>query len=515
MKQLVSLHFILLALKKVFSYFFILLSFTLVSVAYGQDTSFYSITGCKSYENARDIVQTSDSGFVIVGSTGSQGTGNSDVYLLKQDKLGKVVWSAVFGSSQIEWGESIAVCHDKGFVIAGYTNNTQNNDYDFLLIKTDSLGKLKWVKTYGGNDWDLAYSVVQTSDSGFAIGGETKSFGLNNTDFYIIKTDSVGNLMWQNNYGGTSSEVGRSIIQTLDGGYAIAGETKSFGTGLYNSYLVKTDANGVMLWDKFYERDSANTVFALIQDTDSSYAMAGHRVHPVNKSLDFYLFKTNSIGDTLWTNTIGGPDAEEWFDLIKDRNGNYSACGYSFTTIGAGKEDIFLYQINPFGGFLNLSTYGGLEYERGYGVVSLIEGGFAMAGTTDSYGAGIEDIILVRTRVGASDVNHSMIINTECSADSNAILSVEDVKENLTINAYPNPFKDFTNINIPFDSNFTFYLMDISGKVIITESVSETKNYILEKNSLKSGIYFFTIQFHSINEIPVKSMTGKLIILDN
>ena len=132
----------------------------------------YAVGGA-GIDKAESIVATSDGAYVVVGSTTSNTSGNTDVYLLKLDSQINVVWSWAIGGNNNDWGYKVKETFDKGFIIVATSNSfSTGGDYDARLIKTDSLGVIQWQKSYGGNDWDLAYDVIQTTDSGFAFCGD-------------------------------------------------------------------------------------------------------------------------------------------------------------------------------------------------------------------------------------------------------------------------------------------------------------------------------------------------------
>ena len=187
---------------------------------------------------------TSDDGYVISGSTGPWGS--FDVYFIKTNSSGDTLWTRTYGGTGSDQGSCVQLTSDDGYIIAGYTNSYGNGGYDVYLIKTDSSGDTLWTRTYGGTDIDYGTSLQQTSDDGYIIAGYTKSFGAGDFDVYLIKTDSSGDTMWTKTYGGTSVDWANSVQQTSDGGYIIAGYTKSFGAGDFDVYLIKTDAFGLV-----------------------------------------------------------------------------------------------------------------------------------------------------------------------------------------------------------------------------------------------------------------------------
>ncbi len=162
------------------------------------------------------------------------------------------LWTKAFGGTNEDYGRSVQETSDGGYIIAGYTKSFGAGSYDVYLIKTDANGDTTWTKTYGGSNIDQGYSVEQTSDGGYIIAGNSKSFGAGLDDVYLIKTDANGDTTWTKTYGGSNIDQGYSVEQTSDGGYIIAGYTKSFGAGSYDVYLIKTDANGDTTWTKTY-----------------------------------------------------------------------------------------------------------------------------------------------------------------------------------------------------------------------------------------------------------------------
>jgi hypothetical protein len=193
------------------------------------------------------IIQMPDSGFIISGSVSGIGNGASDVYLLRVDKNGAKLWEKTFGGAGYDWGRKIIQTQDSGFAIIGLTNSFGQGDYDVYLIKTDINGNLIWEKTFGNSKYDQGYSIKETSDKGFVITGSTESYGSGKSDVYLIRTDSTGNKIWQKTFGGSGYEIAYSVELTPDNGIITAGYTNSYGAGKEDFYIVKTDENGCFL----------------------------------------------------------------------------------------------------------------------------------------------------------------------------------------------------------------------------------------------------------------------------
>jgi hypothetical protein len=177
------------------------------------------------------LIQTSDGGYAIAGLTQSFGAGDWDVYVVKLDTHGNLQWTKTIGGKKEDGGLSLIQTSDGGYAIAGYTFSFGAGEADVYVVKLDANGNLQWTKTIGRPGNEIGFSLIQTSDGGYVIAGSTESFGVGGADVYIVKLDANGNLQWTKTIGGKGWDAGFSLIQTSDGGYAIGGYTSSFGAG--------------------------------------------------------------------------------------------------------------------------------------------------------------------------------------------------------------------------------------------------------------------------------------------
>jgi len=273
------------------------------------------------------VEQTTDGGYIVAGETGSFGGGFGDVYLIKTDSLGDTLWTRSYRGGIDNHGFAVEQTTDGGYIVAGYTGTFPN--YDVYLIKTDTNGDTLWTRTYGGGGGDYGYAVEQTTDGGYIVAGGTNSFGAGLSDMYLIKTDSIGDTLWTKTYGGVNSDWAYAVEQTTDGGYIVAGNTKSFGAGDYDVYLIKTDSIGDTLWTRTYGGGSGDRASAVQQTTDGGYIVAGSTGSFGAGSSDVYLIKTDANGDTLWTKTYGGGSGD-WASAVQQTNdGGYIMTGHT------------------------------------------------------------------------------------------------------------------------------------------------------------------------------------------
>jgi len=366
--------------------------FVSAAIADPGDTLWTRTYGGSADDQAYFVQQTSDGGYVITGETSSFGAVLYDVYLVKTDANGDTLWTRTYGGVLTEIARSVQQTSDGGYVIAGYTDSFGAGNLDFYLVKTDANGDTLWTRTYGGSAIDYGYSVQQTMDGGYVFAGYTYSFGAD-CDFYLVKTDANGDTLWTRTYGGSAGDVGYSVRQTFDGGYILTGWTTSSGD--YDAYLIKTDANGDTLWTRTYGGSGTDFGWCVQQTTDGGYIFAGATTSFGAGAADFYLVKTDANGDTLWTRTYGGSAGDIGYSVQQTSDGGYVIAGYT-DSFGAGSKDFYLVKTDGNGDTLWTRTYGGSDWEYGHSVQQTSDGGYIVAGATYSFGAGGDDFWLLK-----------------------------------------------------------------------------------------------------------------------
>jgi hypothetical protein len=273
------------------------------------------IFGGAEDDKAYSVQQTSDNGYIIAGMTFSFGAGWVDAWLIKTDENGVEQWNKTYGGEYIDIAKSVRQTADGGYIITGETWSFGSDTGGVWLIKTDNNGKEIWNKTFGGTGYDYGSCVQQTTDGGYIIAGTTDSFGAGNKDFWLIKTDGNGNKVWDKTYGGKDIDEAYSVQQTTDGGYIIAGYTMSFGTGLGDAWLIKTDGNGNKIWDRTFGRKyGGDFVYSVHQTSDNGYIIAGGTGSFGDVNGDVLLIKTDSQGKSKTTSLDN-----LWFEWLFER----------------------------------------------------------------------------------------------------------------------------------------------------------------------------------------------------
>jgi hypothetical protein len=359
-------------------------------------SQFQKTFGGTGLELGYTVEQTSDGGYILACTTSSFGSVGYNSYLVKTDGDGNLLWSKNIEGSSDELTYSVVQTSDGGYILTGITNLSGSGVNEIYLIRTDNSGNLLWSKTFGGTNDDYAWSVRQTSEGGFIIGASTKSFGAGNYDFYLIKTDGSGNLLWSNTYGGTGDERAWYVQQTSDGGYIMGGITNSFGAGGYDYYLVKTDSIGNLTWNKTYGGSAGDWALSLQQTSDGGYIITGYTASFGAGQFDWYLVKTDGSGNLLWNKTYGGSGDDIARSVHQIIDGGFIITGYT-TSFGAGGYDCYLVRTDGSGNLTWSRTYGGINNDLGYYVQQTSDKGLIMTGMSESFGAGQKDVYLVKT----------------------------------------------------------------------------------------------------------------------
>jgi hypothetical protein len=388
--------------------FILTVLFALTASALKAQLTFQKTFGLANFaETGRAIQQTDDSGFIIAGETVDLTNFKSKVYLVKTDVSGSLQWTKTFGDTTSQAGYSVQQTPDNGFIVAGYLYNAAGNA-DVYLLKTDSDGVLQWSKTFGGTDNDFGYSVLQTSDGGYIIAGSTKSFGAGSDDVYLIKTDSAGTLQWTKTFGGAQSDLSSSVQQSVDGGFVISGGTMSFGAGGQDIYLVKTDVSGNLQWAKTYGGALNDGSISAVQADDGGYVITGAANSFGAGSADFYLLKTDSAGALLWTKTFGGTQDEIAYSVQQTNDGGFIMTGYSRSFGMFPATDVYLVKTDSVGALQWSGIFGGANDDNSYAVKQATDGGFIITGVTDSF----NHLYLVKADSNGSSACNVSIPNT-------------------------------------------------------------------------------------------------------
>ncbi|MBN8586491.1 MAG: hypothetical protein J0M37_15485 [Ignavibacteria bacterium] len=356
----------------------------------------YQLTiGGPNIDDEHSLIQVADGSYVLAGYTNPDYTQNNDFYIVKINIDDSIKWSMSLGGSGTDIAHSIIQTKDGGFAVVGLTNSYSEKSDACLIVKLDSNGALTWSRTVGGGKGEWCSSIVQTKDGGYAIAGYSFSFGSGKSDLYIFKLDVNGKLLWSKTIGGTDHDVARDIILTEDGGFALAGYTFSYGEGGSDYFIVKLDGYGNVEWSRTIGGTGWEDANSIIQTKDGSFVIAGYTDSFGAGFKDCYIVKLDASGRLQWSRTVGGTGFEEALSVIEAFDNGYGIAGYT-NSFGAGGNDFYVLNLDKSGKLKWSKTVGGINYEAAESINQTTDGGFVIAGYTDSFGFGNFDIYIVK-----------------------------------------------------------------------------------------------------------------------
>jgi len=366
----------------------------------GAGSGWAKLLGGSGEDVGKWVNATSDGGYIIAGWTTSYGASAADAYLAKADSSGNELWHTIIGGPVDEWIYSACKTSDGGYVLTGTTDSYDPywGSNDVYLLKADGSGNEVWHKVIrcdpdSSGTEECAYSVKETSDGGYILAGFRNNYDQDTlTQAYLVKTDASGDKLWDKLFGGSGKDWANSVAQTSDGGYIIAGATESFGALLRDVYLIKTDASGNESWHKTFGGAGYDEGRSVCETSDGGYILAGY----INSG-DIYLIKTDASGNELWSKTFGGTNYETAYSVQQTSDGGYIIAGIT-DSYGTGVEDVYLVKTDASGNELWSKTFGGADDDEGYFVQQLSNGGYIVVGKTQSPPAsGGSDVYLIKT----------------------------------------------------------------------------------------------------------------------
>ncbi len=473
------------------------------------------------------IQRTFDGGYIVTGHSDPGGGTERNIYLLKTDSLGDTLWTKSFVSSWNGIAYEVQQTSDSGFILTGGIDPFGSTIGHLIIIKTNSVGDTTWTKTYGGVNDDWGKSIKQTFDGGYIVFGSTLSFGAGGGDFYLMKVNSTGDTMWTKTFGEIGDDYSSSIIQTSDSGFVMCGNTSSFGA-IIKGYLIKTNSVGDTMWTKSFGADSVTVINDVKQTNDSGYIIFGSTNSFGAGNFDLYLIKTNASGDTVWSKTYGGIDEEASQQVQQTLDGGYIMVGGT-KSFGMGVYDAYWIKTDANGNVMWSRTFGGISSDLGNSILQTPDSGFIIAGNVTN-GSNIYDILLIKTDANGDGCNVAVAstitnmfptvignpgavissgaleyssgfniekgfdVTTNCSS-----VGFNEIKQNDLFTIFPNPATStFTIKNISSSNKSLLQIFNPLGEIVYAEtrgiaSLPAGKNEFVVQPNLTAGIYFVRV----------------------
>ncbi|MEH6763696.1 MAG: T9SS type A sorting domain-containing protein [Aequorivita antarctica] len=472
---------------------------------------------------------TSDGGFIIGGYSNSNisgektenSNGGTDIWIVKIDASGNIMWQNTIGGSGNDSLLSIKQTSDGGYIVGAGSDSNISGDksensrggLDYWILKLNSSGTIVWQKTYGGAQPEFDTYVVETNDGGYFVGGYSDSdISGDKTDptngqrdYWALKLDSTGAIVWQNSIGGSLVDRPQAAFQTNDGGYIIGGFSTSgvsgdkteTNRGVTDNWIVKLDGSGNVQWDKTYGGNDSDVLRNMVKTADGGYIVGGYSKSNISGDktensqgdYDYWILKLNTSGNLVWQNTIGGSGIDYVRDLKQLADGTYMIAGYSNSNISGDKTensnggyDYWLVRLNSSGSILSQNSIGGAADESGTYILPTVDGNFAMFCSSNSNISGDKS-------ENSRGLDDYWVFKTTPS-----ILGVSKNTFGTAISAYPNPTNGRFTINLGesfSETNVT--IVNMLGQVVSSKNYKNTQMLDLEINGA-SGIYLATVK---------------------
>ncbi len=393
---------------------------------------FQKAYGGTGSDKGLSVINTSDGGFASVGTTNSFGAGNLDVIATKTDATGTVIWSKTYGGNRLEDANTIRQTSDGGYIIGGRTKSFGVNSLNKgMVIKIDVNGDVEWSKVFT-QPQNLFFSVIrELSGGGYAIVGNTGEGG-GGRNILFAKLDALGNEVFVKAIGGSGSQFGRHLDLTSDGGFMILGDTRAIPD--IDLLAIKLDASGTIEWSNSYsgalfDIGISTAEVELFCTNDGGFVFSGFTTSFGVGGSDGVMLKVDSLGNLLWAKTYGGVN-NDILHSVKEETGtqNLIACGRT-NSFGSGLSDIYFVKTDSEGNLLESKTFGGSGNDDVNSSDDIFQitpdGGVIITGYTSSFGAGGNDLYLIKTGPdGSSGCNEVSPVATQVTTVNPTVTAV-------------------------------------------------------------------------------------------
>lgn len=489
------------------------------------------------------IRQTTDGGYISGGQSATgpggdktqAGYGLADFWVIKQDAAGNKTWDKSFGGTGTEMIQDLIQTSDGGYLLAGLSSSGVSTDksqpsrgsQDYWILKIDANGSRVWDKSFGGTGYDHLYKVVPTADGGYLLGGLSDSPASGDKthaakgaeDFWIVKIDGAGNFQWDKAFGGTGLDQLIAMQQTADGGYilggnsdsGISGDKSQASKGLEDFWLVKLDASGNKLWDKTLGGDDSDFLNFIYQTPAGDYIVGGNSYSGASGdknqrswgSADGWVVKLDGAGNKLWDATYGGTGEDGFGDLQPTNGGGFILGGYSNSAVSGTKTapqvggvDFWLVKINALGNQLWDQTYGGNGDENIASLAQTLDGGYALAGPSDSGTSSDKS----QPAVGLKDY---WIVKL-----APEVLGIKEKGADLKISVFPNPNQGKFRLECPgvLTAGIEVSVFDLLGRKILQQELPAGGHQISEEMEVKAPKGVYLLQLKAENQTTTRRL---------
>jgi len=521
-------------MKKTITVLTLLLN-TVVNYAQDPNILWQRTIGGSGEDLCTDINSTIDGGYIIAGMSDSDisgeksenSKGESDYWIVKLDINGNIDWQKTIGGEGEDHLRVILQTNDGGYILGGDSKSNISGDKtensigleDYWIVKITSTGLIEWQNTIGGSGHDILYTLIATSDGGYLLGGSSnsnisgdKTEDAMSEDYWIVKIDNLGNVEWDNTIGGSSPDYLKTMVETIDNGFLIGGDSwsdisgdKTEATlGIQDYWILKLDSSGNIEWQNTIGGNEREYLESVISLTDGGFLVtgssdsniSGDKTENSNGEYDIWIVKVDSSGNIIWQNTIGGSLNDGAKNITKTINGGFFLSGSSESNISGDKTEnsegytdywviglndvgIINWQNTLGGDFIDVPSGGSLETENSV---------FLIAGESSSSASGD------KTEDSRGGIDYWIL-------KVNGILNVSENPFNTAITLYPNPVKNTLQINTQDKTINQVNIYTITGSKVLQRDI-DTVSPTVDVSGLASGVYY--IQLYSGKNVALK-----------
>jgi len=462
-------------------------------------------------DEARSVEQTWDGGFIVAGFTVSDNGdvesnyGFFDLWVVKLDSLGTVLWKKNYGGSSFDEAFAIKQTADRGYIVTGYTESNDidvsgnHGNKDVWLLKLDSIGEIQWQKCLGGSNWDEANDIQLTIDGGFVLVGRSGSTDGDVTgnhgswDYWVVKLSSTGQIEWQKCYGGGNYDFGYTIFPTSDGGYIVGGEAQSTdgdiigNPGGMAAWVIKLNFEGKIEWQKALGGSYTDRANEVIQTREGGYMVFGQTdsndgdVSGNHGGTDLWAVKLSALGEIEWQKAMGGISQDYGQSIQQTNDGGYIATGFVNSNNGDvsgnhGSTDMWVVKLSEGGELLWQKALGGTSAERGISIKQTNDNGYIVAGDAWSTNGDLTE------NKGKTDF---WIVKLAPESTPTSTLFTQP------LNIYPNPASQAITISVPTeDPSLSLGILDLLGRELHRQTIPNGGNADISR--MPNGLYLLT-----------------------
>lgn len=505
--------------------------------------------GGSDLDNLTSIKQTTDGGYILGGRSNSGISGDKtqanwgtsstmDYWVVKTDATGNKFWDKTFGGSDTDELHSLIQTQDGGYLLGGWTLSGISGNkssalvgmMNYWVVKLDANGNKIWDKTIGGNYTDRLTNLLQMQDGSYVLGGYSSSGIAGNKtqaskgldDFWIVKLDVNGNIIWDKTLGGNGYDELYSLMPTSDGGFIAGGRSNSglsgdkslASFGSYDYWVIKLDAGGNKLWDKSFGGSTNDELYSLTQTSDGGYliggrsnsVISGSKTQAPKGSYDYWVIKLDASGNKVWERTLGGSGSEKMNSLIQMNSGDYLVGGFSESGISGdktqtsnGSGDYWIVKLDATGNQLWDKTVGAIGSDWLTSLAQTTDGGFILGGETTSGLSG--------DKTGSNKGGWDCWI---VKLGPDAITGIQEPGTSFNLTVSPNPSQgkfalQLSGINSP---KAVITVANLIGQIILQQELPVKNKQVSEEIAIPEARGVYLLQVKAGNQIK----TQKLVV---